>query len=288
MSLPDFVHVHVAMKAGLIALYLKWKFNIPYLVTEHWTGYYRESADSLFKKSRLSKYLTRKILKNAFCLLPVSEALGRQINQYWVTVPFYPIPNVVDTRFFSYSGKKGEGKFRFIHVSTMNHQKNPEGIVRSFAEILKQGIDAELILVGPVPPTFEEFIRRMVPEPDNIRCTGEISYEQVGVEMKSASALVLFSFYENLPCVILEAQCTGLPVIATRVGGIPELIQDDNGLLVDAGNEEQLLKAMKTLILKEGTYDRIKISSVASARYAYDRVGKDICTIYNSVPNAHD
>ena len=283
-ELPDIVHVHVAMKSGLIALYLKWKFRIPYLVTEHWTGYYRESADSLFKKSWLSRWLTRQVLKNAFCLLPVSEALGKQINRYWVSRPFRPVPNVVDTRFFSYSPKTGGEKFRFIHVSTMNHQKNPEGIIRSFAEILKKGLDAELILVGPVAPSLREFIHRLVPQQDKIFCTGEITYEQVSSEMKKASALVLFSFYENLPCVILEALCSGLPFIATGVGGIPELIQDNNGLLVDAGNEEQLLEAMKTIMLNEVIYDRKKISIQASARYSYETVGKIINQVYDSVP----
>lgn len=287
-ELPDFVHVHVAMKSGLIALYLKWKYKIPYLVTEHWTGYYPESKDSLFNQSRITKYLTRQVLKNAYCLLPVSEALGRQINREWVSVPFHPIPNVVDTRYFSYSAKNTGVKFRFIHVSTMNHQKNPEGIVRSFAELLKAGFDAELILVGPVLPSLNTFIYRSVPRPDAIRCTGEISYAQVGVELKKASAMVLFSFYENLPCVILESLCCGLPVIATRVGGIPEIIQDDNGLLVDAGNEQQLLQAMKTVIEKEGTYDRKKISDEAAARYAYEKVGKDIFNIYHSMLSRPD
>jgi glycosyltransferase involved in cell wall biosynthesis len=103
--------------------------------------------------------------------------------------------------------------------------------------------------------------------------------------MKKASALVLFSFYENLPCVILESLCCGLPVIATRVGGVPEIIQDDNGLLVDAGNEQQLLQAMKTMIEKEEAYDRKKISDAATARYAYEKVGKVIFNIYHSMPS---
>ncbi len=41
-ELPDLVHVQVAMKAGLVALYLKWKYKIPYVLTEHWSGYYEE------------------------------------------------------------------------------------------------------------------------------------------------------------------------------------------------------------------------------------------------------
>ena len=57
-DLPDLIHVHVAWKAGLFALYLKWKYKIPYVLTEHWTGYYEEAKDSLFKKSFLTRYLT--------------------------------------------------------------------------------------------------------------------------------------------------------------------------------------------------------------------------------------
>jgi len=68
-ELPDLVHVHVAMKSGLIALYIKWKYKIPYVLTEHWSGYYAISKDSLFKKSYLTRYLTRLIIKNASRLL---------------------------------------------------------------------------------------------------------------------------------------------------------------------------------------------------------------------------
>src|SRR5450755_711720 len=78
-ELPDLVHVHVAMKAGLVALYLKWKYKIPYVLTEHWSGYYPIAKDSLFKKTYFFQYCTKLILKKADRFLPVSEALGNQI-----------------------------------------------------------------------------------------------------------------------------------------------------------------------------------------------------------------
>ena len=282
-SMPDIVHVQVAMKAGLIALLLKWKYKIPYVLTEHWTGYYRESTDSLFKKTLFHRYFTRLILKNAEMFLPVSEALGNQIENNWINIPFHKVPNVVNTSLFYPATNERPDKFRFIHISSLVFQKNPEGIIRVFAELLSQDIQAELVLIGPMNFALQKMIEDSLLSKDKILYLGEISYEEVSVELRNSSALVMFSYYENLPCVILESLCTGIPVIATRVGGIPEVVSDENGILINAGNEKELLDAMKKMIKNYRMFDKIKISESASALFSYETVGKEITKVYNSV-----
>ena len=113
--------------------------------------------------------------------------------------------------------------------------------------------------------------------------TGEISYEQVGMELRKADALVMFSMYENMPCVILEALCTGIPVIASEVGGIKEVINPENGILVEAGKEEMLFEAMKEMILKYTLYEKAFISRKATQEFSYETIGKQIVEIYNDV-----
>jgi glycosyltransferase involved in cell wall biosynthesis len=275
------VHVQVAMKAGLIALYLKWKYKIPFVLTEHWTGYYEQSADSLFRKSFLEKYLTRRILKSASLFLPVSKALGNQIRHYWAMIPFQNIPNVVDTRLFFPSPDIQEN-FRFIHISTLSIQKNPEGILHAFSSLLKTGQQAELVLVGPVSDAIRNLINGL-DHADKIICKGEISYKEVGIELRKSSALILFSFYENMPCVILEALCTGIPVIATREGGIQEVIGKENGLLIDSGNELGLMDAMKQIIRDYAMYSKPQISSLAAKQFSYETIGREITQIYDSI-----
>jgi glycosyltransferase involved in cell wall biosynthesis len=280
-GLPDIVHVHIAMKAGLIGLYLKWKYNIPYVLTEHWSGYYEFSRDSLFKKSFLTKYFTKLILRHAARTLTVSHDLGVQINQNWVKVPFQKIPNVVNTSFFSPSAKPPD-VFRFIHVSTLAFPKNPEGIVRAFCILVKQGISAELVLVGAVPPDLRAQIQRSGCS-TQIMCTEEIVYEQVAEEMRASSCLVVFSYYENMPCVVLEALCTGIPVIASRVGGMPEVIHQQNGILVTAGDEQELLAAMKKMIERYPDYNRAQIAKEAARAFSYETVGQEILAVYDEV-----
>ena len=159
--MPDIVHVHVAFKAGLIALYLKWKYKIPYVLTEHWTGYYRQDKNSLFSKSILEKYLTRLILKHAVMVLPVCEALGNQIQKYWQHISFRKIPNVVNTILFYPGEYEPEKKFRFIHISTLKYPKNPEGIIRAFTALLHEGLDAELVIVGPTGDGLKKMVYRL-------------------------------------------------------------------------------------------------------------------------------
>jgi glycosyltransferase involved in cell wall biosynthesis len=93
----------------------------------------------------------------------------------------------------------------------------------------------------------------------------------------------MFSFYENMPCVVLEALCTGIPVIATTVGGIPEIIGKENGILINPGKERELLNAMKEMIRNYHLYDADFISRQATEQFSYEVVGKEISDIYQSV-----
>jgi glycosyltransferase involved in cell wall biosynthesis len=284
-EMPDLVHAHVAMKAGLVALYIRWKYKIPYLLTEHWSGYYEQSRDSLFNKSFVERYLTRRIIKNASLLLPVSRALGEQINRFWIKKSFKQIPNVVNTHFFYPADIKNPQPFRFIHISSLLYPKNPEGIINCFVNLLQSGMDAELVLVGPLNISIRRLLNENKLLTGKLISTGELPYEEVGKELRKANAMILFSFYENMPCVILEALCTGVPVIASRVGGIPEIILDGNGILVEPGNENELQEAMKKMILHYDSYDREEISRIASSRYSYETIGKEIVGVYDDLLN---
>src|SRR5262249_31137731 len=120
---------------------------------------------------------------------------------------------------------------------------------------------------------------------DFVDLTGEIPYADVSKQMKLASALVLFSRYENLPCVIIEALCCGLPVIATDVGGINELISTKNGLLVQSEDEDELILGMARMIDEYNNFDKQQISLEACERFNYSTIGKQLHELYLQVLN---
>jgi glycosyltransferase involved in cell wall biosynthesis len=200
-------------------------------------------------------------------------------------VSFSIIPNVADTNFFNDKFLRDENKnvFRFIHVSVLNHQKNPEGILRAYEKFCKEFSSTELVIVGDNFTQLEQYASELEIPVKNIFFKGLIPYEKVAEEMKRADALVMFSRFENLPCVIIEALCCGLPVISTNVGGIPELIDESNGILINNEDEDALLHSVQQLYLSYKNYDRHQIAETAQKNFSYQAVGEQIHDAYREV-----
>lgn len=271
-GIPAIVHVHVAMKAGMLALYLRSKYRIPFVVSEHWTGYYKESNPNIYTVGNTLRSLIKKVIQQASHVFPVSADLGKKICETVSPVSFEVIPNVVDTRIFNYKASE-ISIFRFIHPSYLNYQKNPEGMIEAASLLAQKGYQFELVLIGNKKPELESLAKQKGLFNSHIFIKDFISYPEVATQMQQSSALLMFSRFENLPCVVLEALCCGLPVISTRVGGIAEVIDDRNGLLVNNGDVEGLANAMKKMIDNYAVYNRSQIAEEATKKFSYAVVG---------------
>ena len=280
---PHCVHVHVAMKAGLAALWIKKKWDIPFIVTEHWTGYHKHAIQSVYNYDLVFRRKARKILKEATLFLPVSKDLGETVKHNFVNIPYCVVPNVVNAEFFYFKLPK-HVKFRFIHVSYMNYQKNPEGIFRACSLLKHKGYNFEVMMLGNKDENLRLKAQEYNLNDDVLFFLESIPYAEVALQMQSSSAFLLFSRFENMPCVILEALCCGLPVISSNVGGIAEVIDETNGILVENENTEELAKAMQNLLDNYMVYDRSAIAARATAKFNYDTVSKLYLNVYNNTP----
>lgn len=276
---PDWVHVHVPMKAGLMALWMKRVYGVPYLVTEHWGIYNTVVADHYHTQSRLFRLYTKKIVKGAAGLISVSRFLGEGMQRLVAPRPFTIVPNTVDTRYFCFR-EMTHDRFRFLHVSNMVPLKNVEGILRAFRQLLKTYPQAELTLVGNRDTLAISYAATLGLAPPSVTFHGEISNAGVAAQMQASDALVLFSDMENSPCVIGEALCCGLPVIATRTGGIPELVNEANGKLVPVRDEQGLVAAMEQMMLEKNRYNRAGMAVQAAAIFSYETIGRAFDRIY--------
>ncbi len=278
---PTIIHVHVAMKAGLLARYLKRKKNIPYLLTEHWSGYYMEKPLNIYNAGFLLRTFTKSVLQNATVILPVAKSLALAIREL-IKVPFLVVPNVVDTQLFYYRPPV-QKKIRFIHPSVMDFSKNPEGIIEAAKLLADEGYVFEVLMIGRINPALKALASELSMLNNFIFFNGEVTYAQIAIEMQQSSALIMFSRFESLPCVILEALCCGLPVVSSDAGGIPEVINEQNGILVKSENKTQLKEAMKKMVDNYTFYNRKSISEDAVDQYSFTVVGKKIVEVYNSI-----
>lgn len=280
-GLPQLVHVNVIGKSALLAVILKKIKNIPYLVTENWTGYYAADPGGLHSKGSIMRKFYKTIFKHSSLFIPVSNDLGKKVQQMYPGINYQIVPNAVDTSIFrNINYKENNSIKRIIHVSSLGYQKNIDGLIAVIKELAKQRNDFELMLVGP----YSEGLKKQI-ENDNIlsekiKLTGNVFYEEVGNFMKHSDFLVMFSRYENLPCVILEALCCGLPVISTSVGGIPEIIDKSNGIIIESENENELIAALNLMLDNLYQYDREQIAVSANEKYNYKAVGQAINKIY--------
>lgn len=278
---PGIVHVHVPMKAGMLALWLKRKYSIRYIVTEHSSAYNAAAEDSFFKRKKIFQLNVKRVLSNAVITTVVSNSVGTILQRLFQLRQVETIHNVADTSLFNYK-LPAAGKFRFVHASTMTHQKNMEGMLRTFAQLKTIRTDWECELLGWDIPALKQLSADLGLD-EFVKWHGPLSYAEVATHMQRSSALVLFSRHENFPCVIVEALCCGLPVIATNVGGVAEAINSSNGILVESENEDELLKAMCDMIDKNKNFDREAISIAAQSKFSYEVIGKQFYQLYQQV-----
>jgi glycosyltransferase involved in cell wall biosynthesis len=283
-GMPDIVHLNVLMKAGVFARWLYKKHKLYYVLSEHWTGYYPERKDDFLHHPFLYKFLSKKIYRNCLLPLPVTEDLGKRMNQtFGIEKGFIVIPNVVDTNLFYPDFKNKNVKKRFIHISTLGYNKNFRGILNAIEKLYKKRKDFELYIAGSPSKDIVQWVKDKGLFETCIFFTGVISYEEVAEQFRKADALIMFSRYENLPCVILEALCSGLPVITTDVGGIREVINEKNGILIPAENENELLAAAEYLLENLEKYNKESIASSAQKIFNYEIVGKQFDEVYKTV-----
>ena len=286
---PELVHIHIPYKAGILGGWIKKIYNIPYVITEHWTIYQPQNLVKYEQQKPFLRSIIARAIKGCSLFLPVSNDLGLLINKLVTEKKFSVIENVANEEYFYFADNiRKESPFRFIHVSTMTYQKNAEAIIECFCVFFKKYPATELVIVGTIPDSILQLVEKTGLMDKNIFLKGEINYVAVAKEMQLAHALVMFSRYENSPCSIIEALCCGLPVIATNVGGIQELLDKHNGLLIDALDKEALGSALASMVNNYSIYDRKRIAEQAKSRFSYPVIGNKLDEVYTSVISNRD
>lgn len=279
---PDWVHVHIPMKAGLVAMKWKLAHQIPYVVTEHYGIYNQIVEDNFSTRSFFFQFMTKQIFKKASLFLAVSEAIARDVKREVADVKHLVVSNVVNTDYFFYEGKEqSTNKFTFCHVSSLAQVKNPEGLLEAIRKLSMMRTDFRFNIIGSTNKDFEAKAVELNLLNSIIFIEKEKSYREVALANQQANAGVLFSHSENQPCVILEWLCCGLPVISSDVGGVSEIITESNGILIKPNDVDALVNAMNLMMNQYQQYSQRDIAKAAQHSYSYQAVGQQIAKVYD-------
>jgi glycosyltransferase involved in cell wall biosynthesis len=283
--MPDIIHLNILWPAGLFAYYLKIFFKKKYIITENWTGYLKDD-NSYSRSSKIRKFLTRIISRGAELITPVSRDLQQAMEKHNLGSKFEIIYNVANPSvFYPLHVSKRADKTIFLHVSTtLDEQKNVSGILNAVKKLSEKRNDFELKIVSEKDFSSHEKTASELGILDKYVFFESVkTADGIAEEMRKAHCFVLFSNYENLPVVMCEAMMSGLPVISSAVGGVPEHITDKFGLLVQSHDTVGLCKAMEYMMDNIEKYNSAEICNYAIENFSYDAVGKKFYTIYKKI-----
>lgn len=284
ISEVDLIHLNVVFPAGVYALYLKWFKNKKYVLTEHWTGLHAERFAEI---NFLEKFLIRNVLKNAAIYLPVSMDLGKSMQAISSHSKIKVIPNVVDTdRFQISTHSKNSSAIRFFHISMLREEhKNISGMLRVAKRLAEDRFDFEFHIGGNGPlESIEKFILENKLE-KQIQTFGTLSHKEVADKMAKYDCFILFSNYENQPCVQIEAFSSGISFIGTDVGGISEFLPEDFGILIPKGDEEALYQAMRSVCEGKSFASKQEMHEYAVENFSKEVISIKFDKIYNRILN---
>jgi glycosyltransferase involved in cell wall biosynthesis len=313
---PNLIHLHVIISAGIYALFLHFFYKIPFLITEHSSMYRLETG--VFKHSNwVFKTIVRQCAKQAKAIIALSPFYASTMQQHGLINRFFYVPNVVDTDLFQLKNKlktKGNNNlinsdlinsdlinsdlinsdliknkelktFNLIHVSGLHDSiKNITGILNAIKKLSEIRQDFILDIIGdPLEqPPYKALVQTLGIE-KFIRFHHHLPIEEVAKQMQQADIFVLFSRFEGLPCVILEAMSAGLPVVATETGGISDWVTEGSGRLVNSEDEAALVENLDFMMTHLHQFNPELIRKKIVETCSYNAVGQAIVNIYKIV-----
>lgn len=287
-GVPDVVQMNVLDKNGILAYWLKLRYNIPYVIIEHWTGYL--PANFAFRNG-LHGRIMKAIARQAACILPVSKTLEEAMkkcglaNKNWQC-----INNVVDDFFYEpilpiSIPEKTTNKVRLLHVSCFSERaKNIQGILRAARKVADERQDFEIIFIGTgVDFQTDVDYANSLKFPDGIvYFTGEQTPYEVAQWMQHSDVFVLFSRFETFAIVLAEAMVVGIPIICSKTAGIAEHLPEECGIVVEVNDDDAFTEALREMIGQHAKYSAERIRKHGQ-QYTYHAVGKKLLEIYKSV-----
>jgi teichuronic acid biosynthesis glycosyltransferase TuaC len=212
----------------------------------------------------VSQSLCRRLAETGRCRHePLCVYLGRDTEQF--------VPAEDKERLREQLGWPAEGIIA-VYVGGLVETKGIGELVAAAEPLLRKHEDFHLVCVGAGPARDELVtLRDRLARKDAVALPGRVAPEEVPRFLQAADFLVLPSHSEGMPQAVLEAMSCGLPVVATRVGGVPEAVLDgETGLLVEPRNIEQLRHALERMIADETFRLWAGQKGLARAREVFD------------------
>ncbi|MCY7532504.1 teichuronic acid biosynthesis protein TuaC [Bacillus altitudinis] len=278
---PDFIHAHFAMPSGGAAAVIQKEAHIPYLLTLHGSDVnvypgYSKGAHAAFERA----------VKQAAAVLTVSEELAKKTNDM-TKVEAQCLPLGIPLQSFS-KGKENQEDIRrqlglplhgklIVFVGRLVKEKGLLELADAVSGM--DGVKAVFVGKGPLAKELAERVG------ESILLPGQVPNERVKDYLMAADVFALPSYSEGMPTVVLEALALKVPVIATRVGGLPSLFSPYQHLLVEPRSTGQLKEAIHAYLYENRWNEQVKsdLHEIVQTEYSSANNTKRLIQQYEKV-----
>lgn len=276
---PDVLHAHFDA-AALPAAILGRVHGVPVVHSEH-------SSEFRRPMSRSRALRARSTVRLASLTCPVSSDLADCIRRVAPGRDFEVVPNSIDTDLFRADpSRNGRGDpARLLCVALLDPKKGVPDLIEAFARLPDGRATLDVVGDGDERTRCEQLVTELGLR-DRVRLRGLQPPAEVARLMREADLFVLPSHTENNPCVLLESMASGLPIVATAVGGVPEVVDDKVGTLVEPRAPDRLAAAIDGAIDTLDRFDRDAMRRRAEARYSNRAIGRRWLSIYERLLSA--
>ncbi len=309
---PDVMHLHTGKRLGGIVRHVCQSRKIPYVVSIHGgmldvgggeASRWVEPTEGHIEWGKALGWWvgSRKVMEEAAAILCVGKEEARRMAEAYPGVRVEHLPNGVDSAHFADGdGAKIRNKFKIpeqrflmLQVGRIDPQKNQHVMLQRLRSLLDEGVDAHLMIVGH--PTHEEYHAKIKAQ---LAADSQLAAHVTLVEgmdpesgdlqnaYHAADVFVLPSIHEPFGVVALEAWAAGKAVVASRVGGIPDFIEDGNdGFLLPVDQDADWVRCLRGLADNSDLRQTLAQAGEKKAVLEYDwsAVSKKLLTIYQEV-----
>lgn len=280
---PDIVHSHAV--DGVFASLN----SFPTVYTIHgivWKEVKFYKGIKGFFRGLIYKNMTNYVLKRTRHLILISPYVKEEVENL-TNAKTYLIENPIREEFFNIVNREEEN--RIFCLGIIGSRKDQLTAIKSMLLVKKEFPDAELRIAGKVidEQYFEEINEFILKNNlTNVKFLGQLNTEQIKEEYSRCSLLVLPSKQETAPMVIAEAMSCGKPVVATKVGGISYMVEDnENGFLFEKGNDKILAEKIALLLKDKELRKKFgkKAKEIAEKRWKVEIIAKKHLQVYKEI-----
>ena len=280
----DLVHGVMASQGSAAAYLFKLFYpKVPFVLT-------LQEGD-LGRNSPFDRFWQRRIIKKADAITAISGYLGEFAKRYNKKAPLHIVPNGVDLKMFETQSQRSEKKDikKIITVSRLVRKNGIDVLIRAVKELKLNDCRLQIVGYGEERKKLEKLARKLGLE-DRVDFFANATHDEIVPYLANADVFVRPSRSEGLGSAFLEAMAAGIPIIGTKVGGIPDFLEDGKtGLFSKADDPEDLAEKMG-MVLGDETLSR-KLSEngrkLVEERYNWDRIAALMKGVYEKTVNNH-